>query len=87
MVPPAHENKSDIGYGQMCPSLGDTLMNRNQVKGATKDVVGKVQRKIGEATGNANQQVKGTGKQIEGKIQKGLGDTEKAADNANKGKV
>ena len=62
-------------------------MNRNQVKGLMKDVAGKGQRKVGEATGDANQQVKGTGKQIEGKVQRGIGDTEKAADNANKGKV
>jgi uncharacterized protein YjbJ (UPF0337 family) len=27
-------------------------MNRNQVKGAAKDVAGKVQRKVGELTGN-----------------------------------
>jgi uncharacterized protein YjbJ (UPF0337 family) len=62
-------------------------MNRNQFKGTAKDVAGKVQRKVGEATGSASQQIKGTGKQIEGKLQKGLGDAEKAADNANKGKV
>jgi uncharacterized protein YjbJ (UPF0337 family) len=62
-------------------------MNRNQVKGTVKDVAGKVQRKLGEATGSTSQQIKGAGKQIEGKLQKGAGDTEKAADNANKGKV
>jgi uncharacterized protein YjbJ (UPF0337 family) len=62
-------------------------MNRNQFKGTAKDVAGKVQRKVGEATGSPSQQIKGTGKQIEGKLQKGLGDAEKAADNANKGKV
>ena len=62
-------------------------MNRNQVKGAAKDLAGKVQRKVGEATGSASQQVKGTGKQVEGKLQKGAGDVEKAADDADKGKV
>jgi uncharacterized protein YjbJ (UPF0337 family) len=62
-------------------------MNRNQVKGTVKDVAGKVQRKLGEATGSTSQQIKGAGKQIEGKLQKGAGDTEKAADNTNKGKV
>ena len=62
-------------------------MNRNQVKGTVKDVAGKVQRKLGEATGSTSQQIKGAGKQIEGKLQKGAGDTEKAADDANKGKV
>ena len=49
-------------------------MNRDQVKGKVKDIAGKVQRKVGEATGDATQQVKGIGKQVEGKIQKGVGD-------------
>jgi len=48
-------------------------MNRNQVKGAAKDVAGKVQRKVGEATGSTSQQIKGTAKQVEGKLQKRRG--------------
>jgi uncharacterized protein YjbJ (UPF0337 family) len=55
-------------------------MNRNQVKGAAKDVAGKVQRKVGELTGNENQQAKGTAKQVEGKVQKGVGNVEQALD-------
>ena len=55
-------------------------MNRDQIKGATKDTVGKVQRKVGELTGNENQQAKGTAKQVEGKIQKGVGNVEQALD-------
>ncbi len=62
-------------------------MNRDQVKGTAKDIAGKVQRKVGEATGNTSQQVKGGAKQVEGKVQKGAGDLQQAADNANKGKV
>jgi len=57
-------------------------MNSNQVKGTAKDVAGKVQRKVGEATGSASQQIKGIGKQIEGKIRKGAGDAEEAAKDA-----
>jgi uncharacterized protein YjbJ (UPF0337 family) len=57
-------------------------MNRNQVKGAAKDVAGKVQRKVGELTGNENQQDKGTAKQVEGKVQKGVGNVEQALDEA-----
>jgi uncharacterized protein YjbJ (UPF0337 family) len=59
-------------------------MNRNQVKGAAKDVAGKVQRKIGELTGNENQQAKGTAKQVEGKVQKGVGNVEQALDEADR---
>ncbi len=62
-------------------------MNRDQVKGTVKDIAGKVQRKVGEATGNPSQQIKGGAKQVEGKLQRGAGDAEKAAANANKGKV
>lgn len=60
-------------------------MNRNQVKGSAKDIAGKVQRKVGEMTGNKTQQVKGGVKQIEGKLQKGAGDVEESNDRANRG--
>ena len=53
-------------------------MNRDQVKGTAKDVAGKVQRKVGELTGNRTQQAKGAAKQIEGKVQKGGGNVEQA---------
>jgi len=62
-------------------------MNRDQVKGTAKDIAGRIQRKVGEVTGNTNQQVKGGAKQIEGKLQQSVGDAEKAADKANKGEV
>ena len=51
-------------------------MNRDQVKGTAKDVAGKVQRKVGEATGDIGDQVEGAGRQITGKVQKGIGDVE-----------
>ena len=59
-------------------------MNRDQVKGAAKDVAGKVQRKVGELTGNENQQAKGAAKQVEGKVQKGVGNIGEALDKADK---
>ena len=62
-------------------------MNKDQVKGAAKDIAGKVQRKVGEATGSASQQIKGGAKQVEGKLQRGAGDAQQAAENANKGKI
>ena len=57
-------------------------MNRDQVKGAAKDVAGKVQRKVGELTGNKTQQAKGAAKQVEGKVQRGVGNVEQALDRA-----
>lgn len=69
------------------PAIMEYVMNRDQVKGTVKDIAGKVQRKVGEATGNTSQQIKGGAKQVEGKLQKGAGDAQQAAENANKGKV
>lgn len=68
-------------------AITEYVMNRDQVKGTVKDIAGKVQRKVGEATGNTSQQIKGGAKQVEGKLQKGAGDVQQAAENANKGKV
>ena len=51
-------------------------MNRDQVKGTANDVAGKVQRKVGETTGDLGDQVKGAGRQIAGKVQKAVGDVE-----------
>lgn len=59
-------------------------MNKNQIEGSVKYVAGKVQQRIGKATGNTNQQVKGVAKAIGGKIQKGVGDVEHAVDTANR---
>ncbi len=54
-------------------------MNRDQIKGTAKDVAGKVQRKVGEETGDIGDQVKGAARQVEGKLQKGVGDLEQQA--------
>jgi len=59
-------------------------MNENQIKGTAKDVAGKVQRTVGEITGNTSQQVKGAAKQVEGKLQKGVGDAQQAGHDAAK---
>lgn len=57
-------------------------MNSNQIKGAAKDVAGKVQRKAGEVLGSDEQKLKGAAKQVEGKAQKALGDAQEAAEDA-----
>lgn len=59
-------------------------MNRNQVKGAAKNVAGKVQQKVGELTGSKTQQAKGAAKRVEGTVQKGAGDVEQALDRADR---
>jgi len=59
-------------------------MNRNQVKGAARDVAGKVQQKVGELAGSKTQQAKGVAKQVEGKVQQGVGNVEQALEKANR---
>jgi uncharacterized protein YjbJ (UPF0337 family) len=59
-------------------------MNKDQVKGAAKNVVGKVQEEAGKLVGNKEQQVKGLSKQITGKAQKGLGDAKQAVEDYKK---
>jgi uncharacterized protein YjbJ (UPF0337 family) len=55
-------------------------MNKDQVKGAVKNVAGKVQQKTGEAIGSTDQQAKGLVKQVEGRVQKAYGDVKAALD-------
>ena len=57
-------------------------MNRNQVRGAAKNVAGKIQQKVGELTGNKTQQAKGTARRVAGKLQKVVGNVEQAFDKA-----
>jgi len=57
-------------------------MNKDELKGKTKDVAGRVQRQAGEWTGDTEQQLKGTGKELEGKLQEGVGKMENAGKKA-----
>jgi len=59
-------------------------MNKDQVKGAVKDVAGKVQQKTGEAIGSTTQQAKGLAKQGEGKVQKNVGDAKEVLKDSNR---
>lgn len=57
-------------------------MNKDQVKGVTKDVAGKVQEAAGKVVGSTEQQAKGLQKQVAGKAQKGLGDAKEVVKDA-----
>lgn len=59
-------------------------MNKDQVKGVAKGVVGKVQEQAGKLVGNKDQQVKGLAKQISGNVQKGVGDVKQAVEDFKK---
>ena len=59
-------------------------MNKDQVKGATKEVAGKVQKNVGEAVGSTEQQAKGMAREAAGKVQKNLGDAKEAVKDTNR---
>ena len=48
-------------------------MNEDRAKGKVKDVAGRVERQVGEWTGDTDAQAKGTMKQAEGKVQNAWG--------------
>jgi uncharacterized protein YjbJ (UPF0337 family) len=48
-------------------------MNKDEVKGKAKDIAGRVERQVGEWTGDEKAQVKGAAKQVEGKVQNAWG--------------
>jgi uncharacterized protein YjbJ (UPF0337 family) len=54
-------------------------MNRDQVRGATKRMLGKMQEGFGKLTGSKELQAKGLARQIAGKIQKNVGDAKQDA--------
>ena len=59
-------------------------MNKNQVRGAIKDVAGKVQEEFGKLVSSKEQQVKGLGKQISGKAEKTYGDAKEIIKDSSK---
>ena len=59
-------------------------MNKDQVKGVTKQVVGKVQEQAGKLVGSKKQQIKGLAKQVSGKVQQGVGDVEQSVEDLKK---
>ena len=52
----------------------------NQIKGAAKEVAGKVQKNVGDMTDNHSQELKGAAKEHEGKAQRKVGETENKID-------
>jgi uncharacterized protein YjbJ (UPF0337 family) len=48
-------------------------MNEDRAKGKVKDIAGRVERQVGEWTGDTDAQAKGTLKQAEGKVQNAWG--------------
>ncbi|MBI1358694.1 MAG: CsbD family protein [Alphaproteobacteria bacterium] len=49
-------------------------MNKDQVKGATKEVAGKTEKAFGDAVDSPKHQIKGAANEAIGKTQKAMGD-------------
>ncbi|MEO8333142.1 MAG: CsbD family protein [Gallionella sp.] len=54
-------------------------MNKDQVKGAAKNIGGKIQEEAGKLFGNLGQQAKGLKTQAEGKVQQHIGNLKEVA--------
>ena len=57
-------------------------MDKDRVKGAIDDAVGRARRQAGEWTGDTESQVKGAAQQIKGKAEKVVGNLKDAARDA-----
>ena len=53
-------------------------MDKDRAEGKVKDIAGRVERQVGEWTGDKEAQVKGAAKQVEGKVQNAWGKTKDA---------
>jgi uncharacterized protein YjbJ (UPF0337 family) len=59
-------------------------MNKDQIKGAAKDIGGKIQEEAGKLVGSKEQQAKGLANQVKGKAQRQIGNLEEAVKDASK---
>jgi uncharacterized protein YjbJ (UPF0337 family) len=57
-------------------------MDKDRVEGKVKDVAGRVERQVGEWTGDKNAQAHGAAKQVEGKVQNTWGKAKDAVRSA-----
>jgi uncharacterized protein YjbJ (UPF0337 family) len=59
-------------------------MDKHQIKGAAKEVAGKVEKKTGEALDDRSMQAKGMAKEVAGKAEKKMGDAKDALKDADR---
>lgn len=57
-------------------------MDKDEIKGKAKDIAGRVERQVGEWTGDKDAEAEGTAKQAEGKVQNAWGKTKDAVRDA-----
>jgi uncharacterized protein YjbJ (UPF0337 family) len=59
----------------------EDTMNKDELKGKAKDIVGGVQRHAGKLTGDKESEAKGAAKQVAGKVQNAWGNVKDAVKN------
>ena len=59
-------------------------MNSDKAKGTIKETKGKIEKAVGEVTGNPSTKAKGALDQVAGAIQKGVGEVKDAVKKAGK---
>jgi uncharacterized protein YjbJ (UPF0337 family) len=64
------------------PNDEEFAMNKDQIKGAAKDIGGKIQEEAGKLVGSKEQQAKGLMNQVKGKAQQQVGNLEEAVKDA-----
>jgi uncharacterized protein YjbJ (UPF0337 family) len=75
---PGDANRSRFVRQLQQLAIEEFIVNKDQVKGAAKDIAGKIQEEAGKLVGSKEQEVKGLKHQAEGKVQKGVGDLKEA---------
>jgi uncharacterized protein YjbJ (UPF0337 family) len=67
------------------------FMDKERIKGKAEDIAGRVERQVGEWTGDKDAQAEGLAKQAEGKVRNAVGKVKDsvrdAADEANKDRI
>ena len=58
-------------------------MDKDRLEGKVKDVAGRVERQVGEWTGDTEKQAHGAAKQVEGKVQNAWGKVKDATKSTN----
>ncbi|HEY1902937.1 MAG TPA: CsbD family protein [Terracidiphilus sp.] len=66
------------GGRELVFDAGETV-DKERVKGAINEVVGRAKRQVGEWTGDTNAQVEGLAQEMQGKVQKAWGNVKDAA--------
>lgn len=59
-------------------------MNKDQIKGKTREIVGDIQEATGKMLGSKEQRAKGLKKQVSGKTQKAVGDIKESLKSSDK---